>query len=217
MQVKIFIRSLYARMEEKKVWDTLNYHTRHANSRYWYPPLCKRHFTPHYNATVDIPRGQTSFSRLLMIIISPHTFPILAFYNDWWPMIYSFKRSCHSALAKLAMHSQHSRTQRGPNFSTKLFWDIIHAHISNVHAFGGNRFTGERFSVRAHLHTNSMWSLRKTNYAEYVPFWSKKFINTCSHTNIHMNTLFDGFWYFDLVIWWCYHWKTTQNGQKTAI
>jgi len=42
----------------------------------------------------------------------------------------------------------------------------------------------------------------------------KKFINTCSHTNIHMNTLFDGFWYFDLVIWWCYHWKTTQNGQK---
>jgi hypothetical protein len=81
---------------------------------------------------------------------------------------------CHSALAKLAMHSQHSRTQRGPNFSTKLFWDIIHAHISNVHAFGGNRFTGERFSVRAHLHTNSMWSLRKTNYAEYVPFWSKK-------------------------------------------
>jgi hypothetical protein len=42
----------------------------------------------------------------------------------------------------------------------------------------------EVFSVRAHLHVNGMESLGPTNYAEYVPFWSKNISSTHAQIQI---------------------------------
>ena len=153
-----------------------------------------------------------------MIIICPNTFHILAFYNDWWLLIYSFKRSWSQSITiqmhvKLATHSRHSRTPRCPNFSTKLFWDVIHTYISNIHTFGDNRFTGWSFSFRliymqiAHIITQTI----KLHWM--CTFLVKKYvINTCSYTNIHMNIIF---MVSGTLIWW-YDDVIIENGQKWA-
>jgi hypothetical protein len=100
-------------------------------------PLCKtRHLTPQYNTTVHKhkPRAQISFSQLfIIIIICPHTFHILAFYNDRQPLIYSFKRSYLQCItiqmhAKLVMHSRHLHAPRGRNFSSNFF-GTLSVHI----------------------------------------------------------------------------------------
>ena len=116
-------------------------------------PLCKKQLTAQYNVTVHRPGGQISFSKLFMIIICPLTFHILAFYNDWWSLIYSFKRPWSQSItiqmhAKLTTHSPHLCPPRGQIFFIKNFWDIIHTHTYNIPAFGDSRFTGGCFSGR---------------------------------------------------------------------
>ena len=100
-------------------------------------PLCKKQLTAQYNVTVHRPGGQISFSKLFMIIICPLTFHILAFYNDWWSLIYSFKRPWSQSItiqmhAKLTTHSPHLCPPRGQKFFIKNFWDIIHIHIPTI-------------------------------------------------------------------------------------
>ena len=86
-------------------------------------PLCKKQLTAQYNVTVHRPGGQISFSKLFMIIICPLTFHILAFYNDWWSLIYSFKRPWSQSItiqmhAKLTTHSPHLCPPRWKIFGT---------------------------------------------------------------------------------------------------
>ncbi len=104
-------------------------------------PLCKKQLTAQHNVTVHRPGGQISFSKLFMIIICPLTFHILAFYNDWWSLIYSFNRPWSQSItiqmhAKLTTHSPHLCPPRGQKFFINFFWDIIHTHTYNIPAFG---------------------------------------------------------------------------------
>ena len=99
-------------------------------------PLCKKQLTAQYNVTVHRPGGQISFSKLFMIIICPLTFHILAFYNDWWSLIYSFKRPWSQSItiqmhAKLTTHSPHLCPPRGQKFSSKIF-GTLSIHIPTI-------------------------------------------------------------------------------------
>ena len=127
-----------------------------------YVPLCKTHFTPKYSHTVHIPRGQISFFKLFVIIICPHTFHILASYNDWWPLIYSFKRSWSQSIPYKCMQNWRrihvTHTHQEVQIFLPTFFGTSPIPIPPISLLlviiAGSLV--EVFSVRAHLHVNGM-------------------------------------------------------------